>query len=73
MKCTEARVLAFVAVIAVAGLLTGCYRSPTVIRGEDRVVCTLTGEAYYARSGAGDTSFLLRQPEADRLCAALKP
>lgn len=53
--------------------LTGCSRGASVMPDSKdatgTIVCTLKGEAYFARSGVGDTSFLIRQTEADRLCA----
>ena len=56
--------------------LVGCERSPSVIpatlNGTGVIVCTLVGDAYFARSGAGDSSFLIRQIDADTLCSKLK-
>ncbi len=40
---------------------------------DGHVVCTTRGEAYLLRSDGGDVLFATRAPDADRVCAAMKP
>jgi len=54
--------------IFAALLLAACDRSD---RGDNQILCALSGEAFYANPGAGQATFMHRVPSADPLCAKL--
>ena len=55
--------------IAVAALLAGCFRNPENAAADERVLCDpLTGDAYFVRPGAGDTSFIRPNKTMAALC-----
>lgn len=63
-----------IAIIFAALAMAGCGRSsPDLESADNRVVCSLAGEALFVRPGVGDVSFIKRQPDSDPLCARMKP
>ena len=49
--------------------LVACSRSPENAAADEKVLCDpLTGDAYFVRPGAGDTSFVRRHPVMAGLC-----
>ena len=56
--------------LAVALAATGCG-SEINRAADNKIVCSLAGEAFFVKPHIGDTSFIRRQPDADLVCAAL--
>lgn len=63
------RLSAMLGLMVACFALVACSRSPENAAADEKVLCDpLTGDAYFVRPGAGDTSFVRRHPGMAGLC-----